>query len=201
MQVPTAGELDDAFDQILAQPEYVRVSESVLSRGLGWLMEQIRAILDWIFPDGMELAPSEWVLRLVLVAAFITAVIAALRLLRGRPQPPKRPGTATRQPASRDPADWVRWAREKRAAGLHREAATGLYQAALLQLDSRELLIYREWKTPGDYADEVSTEDAVGQRFLEFLRDFLSVAFGAAEASSEAVADLEARVTALDVRA
>ncbi len=203
LQLPPAEELQGDVREILSEPEFVVVGESPLARAMGLVWGWLRDLFRFLFPSDVEVGPVEWVSRVVALLAIITVGVVVARLLRARRagRSPRKGRSEHGAPEPEDPASWVRWARQRAEEGRYREAATGLYQAALLQLDQGGVLTYRNWKTPGDYADEVSRDDPRGKGFLDFLRLFLAVAFGADEASAGAVQKLEAQVLALGVRA
>jgi hypothetical protein len=158
----------------------------------------LREILSRWWPD---LGESE--LRLISWVALTILAGAALLLIhrwasRAERRIPKSAGpTAGSSPGSLDARAWATRARAAALAGRYREAATGLYQATILELDAAGRLRYRDWKTPGDYALEISGEDAVRTGFIAFLADFVTVAFGPLEPDASAFASLSSRAAVL----
>lgn len=184
--IPSAGAVREVFEQVLAEPDFRSATTSPLLRAF-------RAVVDWIqdlvnrwFP-----ALGEGEVRILSWVFMGASAIFAGHLLwrrfggRGRPREPRADSTTTPSEEPRDASEWMEWARGAAEQGRLRDAATGVYQATVLTLDARGALRYREWKTPGDYANEVAGQD-VRAPFLDFLGRFVEMAFGSAEPTPEA---------------
>lgn len=176
--LPSGDDVRAVFGEVLAQPDFDYVGESPLVRGVRAIFEWARDLIDRFFPtlSDTEVRVVSWIL---LGATVAFAIYLLVRRIREGPRPgsgvPGSLGTTSSRP--RDAAEWMGWAGDAARAGRLREAATGLYQATILQLDERGALRYRDWKTPGDYALEVSEQD-VRAPFHDFLTRFVEVAFG-----------------------
>jgi hypothetical protein len=196
--LPAAGRVRAVFDEVLAGEDFRYAESTPWARWLQAFVDFLREILSRWWPD---LAESD--VRLISWAAL--AVLAGLALLlihRWASGAERRIRRGAGQPAgsSADALDargWATRARAAAAAGRYREAATGLYQATILELDTAGRLRYRDWKTPGDYALEISGEDAVRTGFIAFLAAFVTVAFGAVDPDASDFASLSSRAAAL----
>jgi hypothetical protein len=195
-QVPAPSEVREVFERVLAEPEFRVAGTSPIVRWLQALAEAVQDFLLRLLPTlgETQIRILSWLLIVATVALTIHAVV---RRFGGegtrRPSGSAPPTFAGGRP--RSAADWVVWARDAAGAGRLRDAATGIYQATILHLDGAGALRYREWKTPGDYAMEVSAQDALRAPFMDFLGRFLEVAFGPAEPTREAFDKLSARAT------
>ncbi len=67
----------------------------------------------------------------------------------------------------------------------------------ILDLETKGTVRYGEWKTPGDYAVEVSADSALRGPLRGFLAHFVTIAFGHAEPTEEALDALFARAERL----
>ena len=196
--MPAPSRVQEVLDQVLAQPEFQYAGTSPLVRLWQGARDLIRRLFErwWPALGDSQVRFLSWLLLAVTVAF---GVYLVTRWILGR-----RPTTRSRRggdvPLRSEPLDsagWGEWARAKARAGLLREAATGRYQSAILHLDSRGALRYREWKTPGDYALEMSDEEALRAPFLDFLGRFVEVAFGPHEPTPEAFESLSAGAKSL----
>ena len=195
--LPSPSRVRAVFDEVLAGEDFQYVESSPWARWLQAFVDFLREILSRWWPDlgESDLRLISWA-ALALLAGMAVLLIHrwASRAERRIRRPPQATGSSS------DPLDargWASRARAAAAAGRYREAATGLYQATILQLDTAGRLRYRDWKTPGDYALEISGEDAVRSGFHAFLADFVTVAFGPVEPDASAFASLSARATML----
>lgn len=188
--LPSAQQVDEVIDEVLSAPEFQYRGESMIVRWatsvLEWIENMIRRWLPQLDPGQARVI--SWI---VVGATLVVGVLLFARWAAGRAS---RPGAdATSGPATtekpRDAAAWVAWAREAARDGRLRAAATGLYQSTILHLDSTGTVRYREWKTPGDYALEVSAAE-MRTPFLDFLGRFLEVAFGPHDPTVEAFESL-----------
>jgi hypothetical protein len=191
--IPVPSRVQEAFDQVLTQPEFQYAGTSPVVRWVAaawnWFGRMVRRWLPNL--DESQIRLLSW---LLLGAAVAVAVSMAVRWIRAR-RKGKRSGGATAVSRPSGPLDavgWGEWARAKARAGQLREAASGLYQAAILHLDARGAVRFREWKTPGDYALEMSDQEALRAPFLDFLGQFVEVAFGPHEPTPETFASLSA---------
>lgn len=193
-QQATAEEIQEVFQEVLAAPEFTSPAEAPLVQLLRWLWEGFVRVWEWLFPGG-AFQDSAWVtwglLALLLVGV---AVLAAGRMRKGREAAPRRAAAA---PPPRDAAAWLRWARERSAEGALRAAATGVYQAVLHHLAAEGSVRYKEWKTPGDYLDEMRRDARRGPSFAAFLRTFVPLAFGPVPPVPEGLRELESRAREL----
>ena len=188
-ELPDLLRLREVFQDVLAQPEFAGTGASPLAAALRAVADAVEALLARWFPD-VELGVIQVLGLAVGLAAVAAGVYALARRskLGGRARRP--PAQRLAEPVARTPAAWAAWAREQSAAGRLREAATGVYQAVVLHLESRGALRYGEWKTPGDYALEVEAQEGLSAPFRRFLAAFVTVAFGEREPTSESVATL-----------
>lgn len=187
----------EVFRRELSSPEYVVVEESVLARlarsGWEWLVEFFR----FVFPEGVPTAPAAWVPWLLVGVAGVASLLF-LKTFRGRGSSPgatlRRPGIGDAPSGARE---WEAWADARAEAGEYREAATGYYQAALKRLDEQGAVEFGEWKTPGDYLEEL--DPAYGGRadFSAFVSDFVSTTFASGGAGPDAVRRLAGRLRSL----
>ncbi|HET9948611.1 MAG TPA: DUF4129 domain-containing protein [Longimicrobiales bacterium] len=193
--LPSAEEVRSAFAEVLAGRDFQRAETPLLLRWIQSVLDAVDAFLRRWWPD---LQDSH--LQMIYVATFAVVVAgAAVMALRwakargaGRAAAPP-PGA---RPRPRDAAGWAALARAAAAEGRYREAATGVYQATVLHLDSAGKLRYREWKTPGDYALEASGRGAA-PGLTEFLARFVEMAFGPREPTSADFDALSQRATRL----
>ena len=183
--IQSAEAMRAVFEDVLAAPDFRRIGTSPL---IGWVASLANALERLIVRLLPVLGETEarivsWVLLLAMVAT-----ISALLLRSFQERPPTRrpePMSLPQEARPRTAAEWMSWAREAAHAGRLREAATGVYQAKVLQLDAGGVLRYREWKTPGDYAMEMAAGEPTRAAFLDFLGRFLELAFGPAEPTEE----------------
>jgi len=191
--IPAPERVQEVFDQVLAQPEFQYAGTSLVGRWIAAAWDLIgRVVRRWLPALGdSQIQLLSWLLLAVVVA--VGGYVATRWILdRRQTTRSRRPGDAAPRSEPLDSAGWAEWARAKARAGRLREAATGRYQAAVLHLDARGALRYREWKTPGDYALEMSDEEALRAPFLDFLGRFVEVAFGPHEPTPEAFESLSA---------
>jgi len=191
------GDLRQVFRRELAASEYTVIGESVLQRLLrsGW--DLLTQLFRWAFPGGVETGPAPWV-SWVLVALGAFALVLVIRAARA----PRRadtgalpmPGLTGGPSGSRD---WEAWADARAAEGAYREAATGYYQAALKHLDEEGALRFGEWKTPGDYLEELDAGHDRREAFVAFVSDFVSTTFGTGGSGAESVERLARRLKSL----
>jgi hypothetical protein len=185
-EVRAVDDIRAVFQDVLEGSDFRRHGASPIIGWLQALAEAIERFLSrWIPVLGeTEARILSWLLIAATVAAVVLMVLRSFAD-RGAPRAgremPARPAPAR----PRDASEWLAWAREAARTGRLREAATGVYQATILRLDARGTLSYRAWKTPGDYALEVSGDEPLRVPFLDFLGRFLELAFGAAEPSAK----------------
>ena len=190
--------VQEVFDQVLAQPEFQYAGTSLVVAWIQAALDLIGRVLGrWLPALGdSESRLLSWLLIAVTVA--VGGYVATRWVLGRRPTTrSRRPGDVSPRSEPLDSAGWGEWARAKARAGRLREAATGRYQSAILHLASLGALRYREWKTPGDYALEISDEEALRAPFLDFLGRFVEVAFGPHEPTPEAFESLSVRAKRL----
>lgn len=184
-QLPEAEAIRSVFESVLAGPDFEPVRTSLAER----VVRFIWTVLDRLFGDWLptlEEGPLEVLSLLLVTAAAAAMVVTAWRKTVGRGVSVTRRQESATEPGPRGVSDWVEWARGARGDGDLRLAATGLYQAVVLHLEGRGALRYGEWKTPGDYAEEIGArEEAVP--FESFLALFVQVAFGPQEPTDDAV--------------
>lgn len=189
--IPDAQEVHEVFQEVLAGPDFQYAGTSPLVRAYRGVVEWLQELFRAWFPGLGE--PETRILSwVVLGLCALFTVHFLVRRFRGRIVRPRRERPAGGPPSKpRDATGWLAWARSSAQDGRLRDAATGVYQATILNLDARGALRYREWKTPGDYAVEVSAPD-VRAPFLGFLDRFLEIAFGPTEPTAEAYEALSA---------
>lgn len=194
-QLPEAEAIRSVFESVLAGPDFEPVRTSLAARVVRFVWTTVdRLFGDWL--PTLEEGPLE-ILSLVLVtAAAVALVVTGWRRTVGRGGRVRRSRPEAATPGPRGVADWVDWARGARGSGDLRLAATGLYQAVVLHLEGRGAVRYGEWKTPGDYADEIEGRDEAAP-FESFLALFVEVAFGPREPTGEAVDALFTRAERL----
>jgi hypothetical protein len=184
--IRSPDEIRRVFEDVLADPDFRRNGASPIIGWLQTLAETIERFLSrWIPVLGdTEARILSWFL---IGATAIAAVYFVVRRFADRGAPRKGSGLESGPPAPRprDAGEWLAWAREAAGAGHLRSAATGVYQATIFELDTRGALTYREWKTPGDYAAEMSAGEPLRAPFLDFLGRFLELAFGPSEPTVE----------------
>lgn len=190
---PAPGVVHDAFEQVLSGADFRYIGTSPLVHAWQAITGWIQRFIDRWFP-GLDEGQARVVSWIVLALCALFAVYLATRWFRDRVSPASRRDAAgpERPLAPRNADEWMEWARNAAQAGRLREAATGVYQGTILALDARGTLRYREWKTPGDYAREVTSREGVRVPFLDFLGRFLEVAFGPVEPTEEAFEALSA---------
>ncbi len=196
--MPAPSRVQEVLDQVLAQPEFQYAGASPLVRLWQGAWDLIRRFVErWLPTLGdSQIRFMSWLLLIVTVS--FSGYLVTRWILGRRPTVRSRRGGEVSLPSEPlDSAGWGEWARAKARAGLLREAATGRYQSAILHLDSRGALRYREWKTPGDYALEMSDEEALRAPFLDFLGRFVEVAFGPHEPTPVAFESLSAGAKSL----
>ena len=149
--LPTASRVRAVFDEVLAGDDFRYAESTPWARWLQAFVDFLREILGRWWPD---LGESE--LRLISwVALSVIAGMALLLIHRWASGAERRSRRNALRPSGSsvdalDARDWASRARAAAAAGRYREAATGLYQATILELDAAGRLRYRDWKTPGD---------------------------------------------------
>lgn len=193
--VAPAEDVREVFRDVLAQPDFNYVGEPPLVTGLRAILEWARDLIDRFFPTltDSQVRVVSWIL---LVATVAFGLYLLVRRVQGGRRP-RQSRTGAVGPASagpRDATEWMTWATAAAGAGRLRDAATGLYQATILRMDAGGSLRYRDWKTPGDYALEVSGPEERAP-FLEFLDRFVEVAFGPGDPTREDYEALSASAT------
>ena len=196
--LPSTSRVRAVFDEVLAGEDFRYAEATPWSRWLQAFVDFLRDILSRWWPDlgesGVRLI--SWAALVILAGIFLLLIhrwaSGAERRSRRRGGQPV--GSSVDRPDARG---WASRARAAAAAGRYREAATGLYQATILELDAAGRLRYRDWKTPGDYALEISGEDAERAGFIAFLADFVTMAFGPVEPDASAFASLSSRAAVL----
>jgi len=199
--LPPSDRVRGVFEDVLVGRDFQYSESSPWARWLQAFVELLRDILRRWWPD---LGESEIRLMSWLALAVLTglAVLLIHRWASGAERRNRRRSRADTEPHA-DPLDargWASRARTAAAAGRYREAATGLYQATILEMDAAGRVRYRDWKTPGDYALEIPSEDPARTGFLAFLADFVAVAFGPVEPDATSFASLSNRAAALGSR-
>lgn len=194
-QLPESEAIRSVFEAVLASPDFEPARTSLAARVVRFIWQAIdRLFGDWL--PTLEEGPLEVISLLLVVAAAVAIVAVAWNRTLGRRGTSTRRGPAVPAVGPRGVAEWVEWARGARGSGDLRLAATGLYQAVVLHLESRGVIRFGEWKTPGDYADEIDgREEAVP--FEAFLALFVEVAFGPREPTGEALDRLFTRAERL----
>jgi len=196
--MPAPGRVQEVLDRVLAQPEFQYAGTSPLMRWIQAALDFVGRLFErwWPALGDSQVRFLSWLLLGVTVA--FGGYLVTRWILGRRPTTrSRRGGDVSLRSEPLDSAGWGEWARDKARAGRLREAATGRYQSAILHLDSRGVLRYREWKTPGDYALEMSDEEALRAPFLDFLGRFVEAAFGPHEPTPEAFESLSAGAKSL----
>ena len=194
-QLPEAEAIRSVFEGVLAGPDFEPVRTSLAARVVRWVWTTIDRLFGDLLPT-LEEGPLEVLSLLLVTAAAVALVVTGWRRTVGRGVRVRRSQPEVVPTGPRGVADWVEWARGARGGGDLRLAATGLYQAVVLHLESRGALRYREWKTPGDYADEIEGRDEAVP-FEAFLALFVEIAFGPREPTGDAVDTLFTRAERL----
>jgi hypothetical protein len=199
--LPPSGRVRTVFEEVLAGDEFQYAETSPWARWLRAFSDFVGDLLRRWWPDLQDTD-----VQLISWAALALLAVASFLLLyrwAGRMKVGTKRGASGRAAASAplDAQGWAARAREAAAAGRYREAATGVYQSTILHLDAQGRLRYRDWKTPGDYALEVTGEDALRGGFILFLTAFVELAFGPSEPDSSSFAALSARAAGLGGRA
>jgi Domain of unknown function (DUF4129) len=199
-RIPDVDRVRQVFEEVLSQPAFRTRAESPLSaflHAIGRPFERFfrsvgqavgRLLARWLPGlDPGQICLIGWVALVALIGLLLYVLI---HRFGGRQDAPRPPARARAAPADRTPAGWMSWARERAMAGRLRDAASGLYQAVILSLEARGALRYGEWKTPGDYAIEVSGDPGLRGPFRGFLAQFVAITFGPADPTPEALATL-----------
>lgn len=194
--IPATDDVREVFREVLSGPDFQYAGTSPLVNGIRAIIRWIQDLIRGWFPGLGE--PGARLLSWIVLGLGVLFLVSLL-VRRVRDRTPRRAtdrrGIAP-SPEPRDAAGWMAWARSAARDGRLRDAATGVYQATILTLDAHGALRYREWKTPGDYALEVSPAE-VRDPFKDFLGRFLEIAFGPAEPTAEAFEALSARAKRL----
>ncbi len=192
-EIPAPDRVQEVLDRVLAQPDFQYAGTSPIMRWIAEALDSVGRFFERLLPT-LEDSQIRFLSWLLLGLTVVFAGYLVTRWILGR-QLAVRSRRGSEVPLPSEPLDsagWGEWARAKARAGLLRAAATGRYQSAILHLDSRGVLRYRDWKTPGDYALEMSDEEALRAPFLDFLVRFVEVAFGPHEPTPEAFESLSA---------
>jgi hypothetical protein len=196
--LPTSDRVRAVFEDVLAGREFQYAESAPWVRWLQAFVDFLGDILRRWWPDlaDSEIRLISWVALAVFTGL---AVLLIHRWSTGVERGSRRRSRVSTDaaPGALDARDWASRSRTAAAAGRYREAATGLYQATIMEMDAAGRLRYRDWKTPGDYALEIRSEDPARAGFYAFLADFLAVAFAPAEPDASAFASLSARAAAL----
>jgi hypothetical protein len=180
-ELPASNRVRAVFEEVLAGDEFQYAEASPWSRWLQAFTDFIGDLLRRWWPDLQE-ADVQLISWVALAILSVTSFLLIYRWASASQRGSRRVDRAA-DPAAEplDAGGWARRARAAAAAGRYREAATGLYQSTILQMDADGRLRYRDWKTPGDYAREISGEASMRTGFVAFLTSFVEVAFGPAE--------------------
>jgi hypothetical protein len=196
--LPAPAEISAAFEEVLREPEFQYADSSPL---LSWIATIRDALLDLLGRWWPELGDAQ--LRLIswlALAAAVSVLVVLVTRWASRGYRAHSGGSGESAPRPRDAHGWAAAARASAAAGRYREAATGVYQATILHLDSVGSVRYGEWKTPGDYALEVSGDGDLRLRLTDFLSAFVELAFGPREPGSSDFEALSLRAARLGSR-
>jgi hypothetical protein len=196
--LPGAARVSAVFEEVLEAPEFQYADASPLARLMATLGEALTNFLSRWWPSlgETQVRVMSWIA--LVVASVLLAMLVARWASRGH----RSPSGGRREPAARplDAHGWAAEARAAAAAGRYRQAATGVYQATILHLDSVGSLRYGAWKTPGDYALEASAKDEGGGRLADFLASFVEMAFGPREPVASDFDALSLRAAKLGAR-
>ncbi len=199
-QIPETDEIREVFRRELSGPEYVVVDESVLARGLRALRELLADLFEWAFPGGVEAGPAPWI-PWVLVLGGAALLFLLVRAIRGRARSGRTAApVGAAAPSTMGAREWEAWADARAAEGDFDAAATGYYQAGLRRLHEAGAVEFGEWKTPGDYVQEVDPAWDGREDFVSFVSDFVSTAFGTGGPGAASVARLAERQRSLGAR-
>jgi len=198
--LPASGRVRAVFEEVLTGAEFQYAEASPWARWMQAFSDFVGDLLRRWWPD---LQDSDIRIISTIALVFLTAasVLFIYRWASGnqrRSRRAERPEDRLAEPL--DAGGWAARARAAAAAGRYREAATGLYQATILRMNAQGRLRYRDWKTPGDYALEISGQDPDRAGFIAFLGGFVEAAFGPAEPDSSVFDALAARATMLGSR-
>jgi hypothetical protein len=200
-ELPPSDRVRAVFEDVLAGREFQYGEAAPWVRWLQAFVELLRDVLRRWWPDLGE--PEIRLISWLALAVFIGLAVLMIHRWASGAERRSRGRSRAASDAAAEPLDargWASRARSAAAAGRYREAATGLYQATILEMDAAGRLRYRDWKTPGDYALEIPTEDPARTGLLAFLSDFVTVAFGPVEPDASAFASLSSRAAALGSR-
>lgn len=157
-RVPSAPEIRQATQEVLAQAKYRQQGPNPVQAWLNARLEQLlKALASWLGNLTESPLVGEWaqvIFWAVLgVAVLLLVVLGTRALLRRRRQPcreaPRRRVVAREAPPS--PLSLEAQARRLAQSGQFGAALRLLYQACLLALDRRGLLVVRHSATDGEY--------------------------------------------------
>ena len=192
-QLPSAGEVSDTLQAILADPEFttLEAQDPLWTVILRELREAIARLWRWLIDlFGNEGGIWPALLAVAVALAALAAIVAVARRHVPRLRMRKEAAAAPQAVAPRTAAEWILQARRRAGQGELRPAATDLYRGFLLSQEARGALVFHDSKTPGDYALEIArnARDGTGQRFLRAFEDF---SFGQEEPTVARWGDLE----------
>lgn len=190
-QGPTVPEVEAALAEVLARPDFLPATPSLMQRaltaGIRWFREQVWERLARLLPSPDWSSPA-WetvthvaltlgaLLGLALIVYLVTLAVRALR--RRRRLRRDLHDAADGQPVL-TAIDWEARSAAAAERGDWREAAHALYQAVLLRLAAAEVVRVDASKTPGDYRREVRrARSELGAPIERFLSWFERLAYG-----------------------
>jgi hypothetical protein len=143
-QLPTASAIRQKAEEVVARPDY-QLDSALSESGRAWWLTLLRWILApfrWLF-EAMEGMPDvlRWVVVIVLAAVCVALIAHIVWSLVVAIRGPRRraPRAADRRPDRHvDPAELVRQAESRQAAGDFIEAVRLLFRASLMRLERLE---------------------------------------------------------------
>lgn len=186
-QLPPADEISRVAREILAEPEFTRITPGTESQVLAWVLEKLRLWLRWLVERAGD---NEVLAGTVVVLALVAVGVVAWRL--GRHVPALGGGRVEESsPENRlSSEEWFARAAELAERMSFRSAATALYQGVVLVFEQQGFVAFHASKTPGEYALEMGRTGrsaASGTRFLERFQRF---SFGREAPTADGYAEL-----------
>ena len=190
----TAGQAQDAAQEVLSRPEFHRPGPSIIERIEEWVSDTLNRVLEAF----SGVAGGGVIAVVILVAAAALLVVMLVRFGRGVQRDPAVPAARVRTGRGRTAEEWRAEAAAHEAQGQWRAALRCRYRALVAELAGRGVLDDLPGKTTGEERAEVADAiPAAGTQFGEATALFDDAWYGDAPtgpAEAARLKDLSAAV-------
>lgn len=189
-EAPPADELNRRADEILARPEFLPPSRTLMERILDWIGDQISDVIGTEVPGGSLIG---WLLLGAILTALVVLVVrVAPRRLRVASQ---SKAAVSVLDGGTPRADWLAAAADAQASGDWAEAVRCWYRASVAGLGEKGMVSRSPGAPNSELRQDLATaQSAVGARFDPAATRFEEIYYGgepAAEADDRRQAQFD----------